>query len=40
MRTGMSTRDTISEPTRAKMTVRAIGRNSLPSMPSRVRIGR
>jgi hypothetical protein len=29
-----------SEPSSAKMTVNAIGRNSLPSTPSRVRIGK
>lgn len=39
-RTGMSVRDSTIEPARAKMTVRAIGRNLLPSTPSRVRMGR
>ncbi len=38
--TGISVSDRTIEPTRAKMTVSAIGRNSLPSIPSSVRIGR
>ena len=38
--TGISVSDSTSEPSRAKITVNAIGRNSLPSTPSRVRIGR
>jgi len=36
----MSVIDRTIEPSSAKITVRAIGRNSLPSIPSRVRIGR
>ena len=37
---GMSVSDITIDPTSAKITVSAIGRNSLPSTPSRVRIGR
>jgi hypothetical protein len=36
----MSVRERIIEPAKAKMTVRAIGRNILPSTPSSVKIGR
>ena len=39
-KTGISVSERISEPTRAKITVNAIGRNNLPSVPSSVRIGR
>ncbi len=38
--TGISVSDMIIEPIRAKMTVSAMGRKSLPSVPSSVRIGR
>ena len=38
--TGISVSDRTIEPASAKMTVSAIGRNSLPSIPSSVRIGR
>ena len=37
---GMNVIDRISEPASANSTVRAIGRNSFPSTPSRVRMGR
>jgi hypothetical protein len=37
--TGISVKDSTIEPANAKMTVSAIGRNNLPSIPSRVRIG-
>jgi hypothetical protein len=36
----MSVIDRIIEPASAKMTVSAIGRKSLPSVPCRARIGR
>ena len=36
----MSVSEMTSEPARAKSTVSAIGRKSLPSVPSRNRIGR
>ena len=38
--TGIKVSERTSEAERAKMTVRAIGRKSFPSMPSRVRIGK
>ncbi len=38
--TGMSVSDRITEPTSAKITVSAIGRNIFPSTPSSARIGR
>jgi hypothetical protein len=38
--TGISVSEMSIEPARAKMTVNAIGRKSLPSMPSSARIGR
>ena len=38
--TGISVIDSTSEPAKAKITVNAIGRNSFPSMPSSVRIGK
>ena len=37
---GSSVNDSTSDPTSAKMTVRAIGWKSFPSIPSSVRIGR
>ena len=40
LNTGISVNERTIEPSRAKMTVRAIGRNSFPSIPSSVRIGR
>ena len=38
--TGINVSDSTIEPARAKITVRAIGRNSLPSTPSSARIGK
>ena len=38
--TGINVSDRTSEPTRAKITVSAIGRNILPSTPCKVRIGK
>ena len=38
--TGMKVSDRTSEPARAKITVRAMGRKSLPSVPWRARMGR
>ena len=38
--TGIRVSERTIEPSRAKMTVRAMGWNSFPSTPSRVRIGR
>ena len=38
--TGISVSESTIDPARAMITVKAIGRNSLPSTPSSVRIGR
>ena len=38
--TGIKVSERIIEPNRAKITVRAIGRNSFPSVPCKARIGR
>ena len=38
--TGIRVRESTKEPASANTTVKAIGRNSLPSIPTNVRIGR